>query len=331
MDPLTHTATGLFLSRAGLNRWTPRATAVMLLSANAPDIDIVALSRGSLSYLHWHRNLTHSLAAMPVMALATVALVRVAGRKALNWPGAFAAALLGVASHLLLDWTNGYGIRLLLPFSSRWLRLDLTSLFDPWILAVALLAIVGPLLGRLVGSEISSGTAKSRHHGRGFAWFFLLFLLVYNCGRLTLHARAVEILNSRVYEGASPARVAALPAANPWRWHGLVETSDFIAMADLSLAENFDPLRATVFHKPDPDPAIDAARGTTAFHEFLEFSQFPLWRVSPAPDLENGKLVEVIDMRFGNPLAPGFMVSAVVDASNHVVRTDFQWGAPRPR
>src|ERR1043165_1620564 len=40
MDPLTHTATGLFLSRAGLNRWTPLATPILLLAANAPDIDI---------------------------------------------------------------------------------------------------------------------------------------------------------------------------------------------------------------------------------------------------------------------------------------------------
>jgi inner membrane protein len=331
MDPLTHTATGLFLSRAGFNRWTPRATSILLLAVNAPDVDIVALSRGGLSYLHWHRNITHSLAAMPVLALLTVALVRVAGRKALPWPAAFAAALAGVASHLLLDWTNAYGIRLLLPFSERWLRLDLTSLFDPWIWGVALLAIMGPVVGRLVGSEISSGTAKPKHHGRGFAWFALVFLVVYNCGRSAWHDRAVATLDSRLYEGAAPARVAAFPAANPWQWHGLVETADFIAMADVSLAENFDPTRATVFHKPDPDPAIDAARATQTFQEFLRFSQFPLWRVSPAPDMENAKLVEVLDMRFGNPFAPGFMASAVVDSRNRVVRTNYQWGLPKAR
>ncbi len=28
MDNLTHTAVGFFLSRAGLNRWTPRATPI---------------------------------------------------------------------------------------------------------------------------------------------------------------------------------------------------------------------------------------------------------------------------------------------------------------
>jgi inner membrane protein len=331
MDPLTHTATGLFLSRAGLNRWTPRATPILLLAANAPDIDIVTLSGGSLSYLHWHRHLTHSLAAAPLMALLSVALVRLAGRKPVRWPGAFAIALLGVASHLLLDWTNAYGIRLLLPFSERWLRLDLTSLFDPWIWGMALLAILGPVVGRLVGSEISSGTIKPRYYGRGFAWFALAFLLLYNCGRFVLHARAVATLNARVYQGSAPSRVAAFPDAIPWRWHGLVETPGSFVAEGVDLARNFDLTHAAVFYKPEPDPALDAARRTQVFQEFLRFSQFPLWRVSPAPDLEDGKLVEVLDMRFGTPLAPGFMASALVDSRLRVIRTDYRWGPPRPR
>jgi inner membrane protein len=331
MDPLTHTATGLFLSRAGLKRWTPLATPILLLAANAPDIDIVALFGGSLNYLHWHRNLTHSLAAMPVMAFLAVAVVRVVSRKAVPWAGAFAAALLGVASHVLLDWTNGYGIRLFLPFSPRWLELDLTSLFDPWIWAIASLAILGPFIARLVGSEISSSAVKPRHYGRGFAWFALVFLILYNFGRSALHDRAIATLDSRVYQGVSPSRVAAFPSSNPWLWHGLVETPDFVAMVDVNLLQDFDPARATVFHKPDPDPALDAARTTRTFQEFLRFSQFPLWRVSPAPDLDNASLVELLDMRFGNPLAPGFMVSAVVNSKMQVLRTDFRWGMPRPR
>ena len=61
MDPLTHTATGLLLSRAGLNRWTPLATPILILAANAPDIDVVTAAGGSLNYLHYHRHLTHSL------------------------------------------------------------------------------------------------------------------------------------------------------------------------------------------------------------------------------------------------------------------------------
>jgi inner membrane protein len=332
LDNLTHTAIGLFLSRAGLNRLTPLATPILLLAANAPDIDIVSAGGGSLAYLHYHRHLTHSLLAMPAMALLSVAIVRLVARKPVRWLGAFAAALIGIASHLLLDLTNTYGIRLFLPFSARWLRLDIVNVFDLWIWAVLLLAMAAPFLGRLVGSEITSGSGKPAHHGRGFAWFALLFVLLYDCGRAILHQRAIATLESRVYQDASPTRVFAAPdAANPWLWRGVVETTDFFAVQEVDLNGEFDPTRATIFHKPEPDPAIDVARRDPTFAGFLEFSQLPVWRVSPAPEPENAKIVEVVDLRFGTPAAPGFMAGAVVTSRLQVMNPFFRFGRVRAR
>ena len=326
MDPLTHTATGLFLSRAGLKKWTPLATPILLLAANAPDCDIATLAGGQLNYLHFHRHLTHSLIAMPVMALLPVAIVRLVARKPVNWLGAWGAAMVAVAVHLSLDLTNAYGIRLLLPFSERWLRLDLTSLFDLWIWAALLLAIAAPFLGRLVGSEITSGAAKTRSHGRGWAIFALAFLLVYNYGRSVLHSRAVSVLESRIYRGRAPLRVAALPdGGNPWKWRGVVETGDFYAVEDVNLlGGDFDPTEASIFHKPEPDPAIEAAARTKTFQEFLRFAQYPLWRVSAVPEPENGRLVEVTDMRL-----MGFVASATVTGGGQVVETQFTYGGRR--
>ena len=332
MDNLTHTAVGLFLSRIGLGAWSVRATPILLIAANIPDVDLVTLSGGPLTYLHYHRHLTHCLAAMPLLALAAVAIVRFAGRKPVKWTGAFFAALIAVASHLLLDWTNVYGIRLLLPFSAEWLRADTTGVVDLWILGVILVGIAGPFLARLVGSEIASGAARERHHGRGFAWFALLFLLAYDCGRGVLHARAAAALGTRMYEDSAPVRVAALPdPANPFKWRGLVETDDSYVVQDVNLA--FDPgvARGTFFHKATPEPAMEAARGTVVFQVFLGFSQFPLWRVTPNPAVENGRVVEVFDMRFGTPSSPGFMARAVVDPHMQVVESTFQFGPPRPR
>jgi inner membrane protein len=332
MDPLTHTATGLFLSRAGLSRWTPLAAPILMLAANAPDVDIVTAAGGSLNYLHFHRHLTHSLLALPVMAALPVLLVRAVARKPVHWAGAFAAACIAVASHLLLDLTNVYGVRLLLPFSARWLRLDLTSVVDLWIWAALLLGVAAPAIGRLVGSEITSGSVRERHYGRGFAWFALLFLLLYNCGRGVLHARAVAMLDSRTYQEGEPLRVAAMPdPVNPLHWRGLAETRDVYALPEIDLAGEFDPTRAPMFHKPEPSPAMDAVRGTEAFQTFLGFSQYPLWRVSPLAEPENARLVEVFDLRFGTPASPGFMASGVVTSAGQVVRTAFRWGAARPR
>jgi len=332
MDNLTHTAVGLFLSRVGLGGWSPRALPIVILAANAPDIDVLSAAGGALNYLHYHRHVTHSLAGMPVMALFVVFLVRLIGRKPVYWPGAIGAALIGIASHLALDWTNVYGVRLLLPFSGEWYRLDTTGIIDPWIWGALLLGILGPFLARLVGSEISSGTVQSPHHGRGFAWFALLFVLFYDCGRGVLHARAVATLGSRLYQDSPPVRVAAMPdGANPWRWRGLVETSGADTVQEIDLLGAQPPSRDLVFQKPDPGPAIEAAAHTATFAEFLRFSQFPLWRVSPVPSPEDGKLVEIFDLRFGSPMAPGFTVSAVLDSRFRVVQSAFQFGRFRPR
>src|SRR5215471_5298248 len=101
MDPLTHTATGLFLGRAGLNRYSAQAPWILVLAANSPDIDFVTLLGGQLNYLNYHRHLTHALAAMPVMALLPVLLVRLFTRKKFRWLGGYAISLVAVASHLL--------------------------------------------------------------------------------------------------------------------------------------------------------------------------------------------------------------------------------------
>ena len=42
MDGVTHSLVGLTSAKAGLERWSPCATVVCILSANAPDIDVIS-------------------------------------------------------------------------------------------------------------------------------------------------------------------------------------------------------------------------------------------------------------------------------------------------
>ena len=311
MDNLTHSLTGLMLSRAGLNRFHPRATAILILAANAPDADVVSWFGGPLSYLEHHRGITHSVLFMPVMAVFTWIVVALFRRSWQGWRAAWVLAFIGIASHLLLDWTNSYGVRLLLPFSDRWFHLDWMFILDPWIWAVLLFATLAPLLGKLVSSEIGAKPGS----GRGLAIFALLALSAMCFGRALLHERAIETLNSRIYQGAAPTRVAAFPLANPWHWTGWVEGNNFATRFDLNLSAEFDPTAGRMFYKPEPAPAIDAARQTLVFQKFLQFSLYPLWSVTPAPDPEGASLVQVRDERFS------FGGSAIVDRGNRVVRS----------
>jgi hypothetical protein len=47
--------------------------------------------------------------------------------------------------------------------------------------------------------------------------------------------------------------------------------------------------------------------------------------------VENGKLVEAFDLRFGTPMSPGFVARAVLDSRLQVLESSFQFGVVRPR
>ena len=330
MDPLTHTLTGLALSRAGLNRLSVHATPVLMLAANAPDCDIVTAPWGAVSYLHYHRHITHGLVMIPLMALRAVLVVRPFARKQFDWKITYLVALVGAASHPLLDWMNAYGIRLLLPFSGKWYALSLFSLTDYWVLGMLVLAAVVPWFSRLVMSEIGARPGT----GRGWAIAALVFIVLYGCGRTMLHERAMAVLDARIYEGLAPTRVAAEPEPlNPFAWRGLVETGPFYARFDVNLLEQFDPAAGRVLYKAEPDArqaaAAAAARTTETFRVFLDFSQYPYWRFSEVEKPQNGILVEVMDLRFGTPVHPGFLVHAVVDGAGRVVESGFSYRGKR--
>ena len=142
MDNLTHSLVGLAAAKAGLGRRTPYATFVCVAAANLPDIDIVALARGPAFYLQHHRGITHSIVGTLALAVVFPLLLyaaervwaRARGREPRARPkGLLFCSLLLSASHPLLDWTNSYGVRPLLPWDGRWVYGDLLFIIDPWV------------------------------------------------------------------------------------------------------------------------------------------------------------------------------------------------------
>ncbi len=311
MDNLTHTLTGLIMSRAGLNRWCPRATPLLLLALNVADVDVVARFAGSLAYLRYHRGPTHALAAAPLLALVVVGLVRIFSRGAFPWRRSYAVALAGTAVHCLIDWTNVYPSRLLLPFSDRPVGAGFVNIVDLWIWTVLVAALAAPWLGRLVSTEIGAKPAA----GRGWAVFALLFLAGYGFIRFLSMRRAEDVLTARVYSGMAPLRVAAIPGfANPFLWRGIVETRAFYSLHDVNLLDEFDPDGGRTLYKPEPSAPMEAASADPVFQEFLRFARFPYWRVVPSDTPETGATVEVMDLRFGAPPGARFVATAVVDS-----------------
>lgn len=326
MDNLTHTLTGVLLARAGLGRLAPRATLTAVLAANVPDLDVVSGAFGSHVYLDYHRHFTHALAAAPLLAFIPLLALRAKRR---DWRGTYLVSLAGVLSHVLMDWTNIYGTRLALPFSTAWLRLDFMPVVDLWVLIAFLLALAAPAFSRLVGLEIGESRRQGAP-GCGWARFALGFLLLWSAGRAWAHQRAVAILDAHLYGGSPPAAVAAFPdPVNPLRWRGLVRSPGRYAVVPVNLLRRFDPEAGQTFYAAEPSPARQAAAATPPFLAFLRFAAFPLWMVTPLPEGE--WQVDLLDLRFGTPQQPGFVASARVDSANRVLQAGFSFGRPRIR
>lgn len=143
MDNLAHSLVGLTAAKTGLDRFSPAATTVCILAANSPDSDIVwLLTSGRWSFLHNHRGITHSIAGTLVLGVLIPtlcwvgdrALARLRKRRpVIRYRGLLLASVIAAATHPLLDWTNNYGVRLLLPWNSRWFYGDLVFIIDPFI------------------------------------------------------------------------------------------------------------------------------------------------------------------------------------------------------
>ena len=315
MDNLTHSLVGLMLARAGLEKTTPHGTAMMVLAANAPDADAFVWFTGTMRYIEYHRTYTHTLTFLPLVALLPMLLVRAK----FSWQS-YLAAMIGVFSHLLLDWTNTYGIPLAMPFSNHRFRLDINNIIDMWILAILLLAIAATALTRLVSAEI--GERKSTAPRRTWACISLVAFLAFEGLRIVTHARAVEVMSARLYQGAPPHRVVAIPnSLNPFTWKGVIEGANFALILPVNLRTDYDPAAGRLYRAPAAIPGMEAALRTHPFQVFSRWSQVPFWRVTPVGD---DLRLDLIDLRFGTPDNPGFAgVSALVDRMGNVLSSGF--------
>jgi inner membrane protein len=143
MDNLTHSLVGLAAAKSGLERLSPGATALCVLAANAPDADIaVLLFSDRWGFLEHHRGITHAIVGtialgvlLPLLFyLGDLLLTKLRRRPPLvNFRGLLLASLLVSATHPILDWTNNYGVRFLLPWDSRWFYGDFVFIVDPFI------------------------------------------------------------------------------------------------------------------------------------------------------------------------------------------------------
>jgi inner membrane protein len=153
MDNLTHSLVGAVLGQMGLKRKTGLAMPTLIIAANIPDIDAVAVLLGGHQHLAIRRGITHGPIAMllPPLLLWGAMLwfdawqtrrgKRPEKRLPVHRGWLLGLAYVGCLTHPALDWCNSYGIRLLEPFSHRWFYGDILFIVDVWIWAALIAGV----------------------------------------------------------------------------------------------------------------------------------------------------------------------------------------------
>lgn len=315
MDNLTHTLAGIAISQTGLNRKTRFATLALALASNAPDADILTRFRSSAAYLEYHRGITHSLPGATVLALILAAMIYFPGRRIRSKPSAppldakwlFLLCWIGVGGHLLLDYTNAYGIRLLAPFTDHWYAWDIMPILDLllWLVLIAGLGL--PALLRLVSEEVGARKTSFR---RGAVFALTGMVLLWGLRDFS-HRRALTQLGSNNYDDEAPLLYGAFPEFSPFNWKGVVETESSFHIVEVdALASTLDAAHTESIRKPDPSPALNAALKTHLGVVFTNFARFPYAQVDEDQD---GYEVHIRDLRFGNGSSRSFETTIDLD------------------
>jgi inner membrane protein len=335
MEPITHFLTGACLGRAGFNRKTAYATIAAVLAAEAADLDILWGLAGQVEELKHHRGITHTFWAVPVVAGAAVGAIWIFDRwrqarrrrrsealvqdaKApsappIHWGWLYLTALVAALSHLLLDWTNNYGLRPFFPFNPRWYAGSFMFIAEPVLWALFFLALFMPWVLGLADREI--GARRKPFRGRGWAVFALVGTLLLGCWRWAEHAEAQSTLEN-VSVTAEPIKRMALEPypINPFRWHAILETADFYQTAEIDTRSHSidSESHRDVIYKPVDTPAVEAAKRTLLGQVYLDWGtwavvrdvgQMPVAGMDP-PNLPPGRTwttVEFSDLRFDYP------------------------------
>lgn len=343
MEPLTHFLTGACIGRAGFNRKTAYATVAAVLAAEAADLDVFWGFAGPVEGLKHHRGITQAFWGAPVVAGAVLGAVWLwhrwrqsrsarrhedprqtqlgggdlaAGRSAqpVHWGWLYLTALVAALSHLLLDWTNSYGLRPFYPLNPRWYSGDFMFIVEPTVWVIFALALLMPWVLGLTDREI--GVRMRPFRGRGWAIFGLVGIAAIVLWRWNEHAQGLIMLQETQVASEPVIRMALDPyPVNPYRWHAILETKDFYQTAEVNTWDQNSPAavatdpQVDVLYKPADTPAVEAAKRTFLGRVYLDWGtwavvrdvgQEPVAALAP-PDLTPGRQWTTVlfnDLRF---------------------------------
>ena len=294
MDNVCHTLVGAALAEAGLKRRTALGAATLMIGANFPDIDVIAVPLGHS--VDFRRGWTHGVLALVVLPFVLTAIMlawdrwiaapRAARRGIQRARAAVPRELLllstiAIATHPTLDWMNEYGMRWLMPFSGRWFYGDTLFIVDPW-----LWAMLG--VGVALARRTSSRAARIALGGSAVYIAAMMVLAIVSRGV------ARRALPAQGFEPASRMMVSA-SFANPFRRRVIVDDGGRFHYGELSLGGGLRLEIDRVIETNVSAPAAIQAADTPEGRRFLVWARFPFYVIEGQTE---GILVRIADARY---------------------------------
>lgn len=298
MDNICHTLVGAALGEAGLRRRTRFGASALMIAANLPDVDVLVFATDTPS-VSFRRGWTHGAGAqllLPVILTGAFWLVARRWRREggdssplhLGW--LLGLSYVGVYSHVLLDYLNNYGIRLLAPFDWQWFYGDAVFIVDP---RLWLVLGLGVWLTRRRKAPVPARVA-------------LVIATCYVAAMLTSARAARGIVEGRWQEanGVAPRALMVGPQLlSPLTRDVIVDAGSHYETGTFTFPSSV-VIYPERIPKNDDRPEVAAARAAPNVRGFLVWSRFPVWTLEPA---QGGTRVTVSDARF---MARGGMFSA---------------------
>jgi inner membrane protein len=229
-----------------------------------------------------------------------------------NFWRTFVLALLVMATHPALDYSNPYGLRPFLPFDGTWYYGDALFILDPLIDFILLLGIV-------VG-------ACFKRAKRAMAYVSMLVALVYIGARINARNTARHELEGYASKTTDYRALAVLPRfMNMRMWDGIIGTEDSVVKTRID-TETGTITEVARLAKIENTKIIDAAAATRTAKAILGFARFPVTRVHGT---ENGYRVTFLDFRFYDEVNHmSFAADVELDHSMNVISESLSFNEP---
>jgi inner membrane protein len=254
-----------------------------------------------------------------------------------RWGLLYGFCVVALLSHLLLDYTNNYGLRPFYPFNPHWYAASIVFIFDPLIFALLLMGLIVPSIFRLVSAEV--GARRQPFTGSGWPRAALFLIVVFWGVRWFEHDRAMQLAMAQSLEAPPPTESAQqatvadsasqqnaqqLPKylsveralANPdplsiFRWYTVTDFGPVYQLERVDTRERSIEATEGTFSKPERSPAMIAAEASSLGRAYLDWSPMPLLSVDNSraaveqalsdanqPSLPGGTVVTFRDPRF---------------------------------